>query len=274
MTIVVAQISDTHLGGPTAPFAPAFAKLAAWLKANPPDLIVHSGDITLDGVARDSDLDDAAALLGGLGGTLRCIPGNHDVGESTYVGAREAAVTRRALDAWSRRFGPYCWIEDFAGWRLLGIDAQLLGSGLDEETAQYAFLREAVASADGRRIGLFCHKPLFDEAADETLVGGRFVNPEPRAKLLDAFSGYAPAFVASGHVHQFRMTDVAGTTHVWAPSASFTFPDRMQPVIGEKIVGYVEHRLEEDGRHFVVLRQVPGLETEDLDRYPEAYNHL
>ena len=273
MTFVVAQISDTHLGGPTAPFAPAFDKLAAWFAKNPADLIVHSGDVTLDGVKSARDLDDAAALLGKLDAPLRCIAGNHDVGESTYPGVRETAVTRTALDGWSHRFGPHCWIEDIPGWRLLGIDAQVLGSGLDEESMQYEFVREAVASSETRRIGLFCHKPLFDRSPDEVLVSGRFVNPDPRAKLYDALSGSTLGFVGSGHVHQFRTLQVSGTTHVWAPSASFTFPDRMQPLIGEKIVGYVEHRLAPDGRHSATLKRVPGLSTDDLDRFPDAYNH-
>ena len=274
MTFVVAQISDSHLGGAGGWFAPTFAKLAHWLNANPPDLVVHTGDVTLDGVASDHDFDAAARLMKSIDTPVRCIPGNHDIGEGLYPGVREPPVTPQRLAAWREHFGPDIWIEDREGWRLIGVNAQLFGGGLDEEAAQYEFVRDAASSAGDRRLALFSHKPLFDRAADETIVGGRFVNPKPRKRLLDAFAGHPASVVGSGHVHQFRLQAIDGATHVWAPSASFTFPDRLQPILGEKIVGYVEHRFEADGRHFAMLKSVPGLATEDLDCFPDAYNQL
>ena len=35
--------------------------------------------------------------------------------------------------------------------------------------------------------------------------------------------------VASGHVHQRRDFTFGHTRHVWAPSAGFIIPERMQP---------------------------------------------
>ena len=37
------------------------------------------------------------------------------------------------------------------------------------------------------RIALFIHKPLCDRALDETVIGGRFLNPASRARLLKLF---------------------------------------------------------------------------------------
>jgi hypothetical protein len=48
--------------------------------------------------------------------------------------------------------------------------------------------------------------------------------------------------VASGHVHQRRDFTYAHARHIWAPSAGFIVPDRMQDVIGVKETGLVEYR--------------------------------
>ena len=48
---------------------------------------------------------------------------------------------------------------------------------------------------------------------------------------------------------------------MWAPSTGYVIPDRRQPLYGLKQVGYVEHRLEPDGRHESRLVQVPGMAT-------------
>lgn len=52
--------------------------------------------------------------------------------------------------------------------------------------------------------------------------------------------------VASGHVHQRRDFTFGHTRHVWAPSAGFIIPDRMQEVIGVKECGLVEYRFQLD----------------------------
>ncbi len=125
-----------------------------------------------------------------------------------------------------------------------------------------------------RRLALFLHKPLFDRDRGETEITGRFVNPGPRQALLAALAGAVPALVACGHVHQYRNTEVAGTRHVWGTSTAFVLPDRLQPRYGTKEVGYVEHRLEPDGRHDSRLVQVAGVPTLNIADFPGAYGPL
>ena len=70
--------------------------------------------------------------------------------------------------------------------------------------------------------------------------------------------------VASGHVHQRRDFTYSHVRHVWAPSAGFVIPDRMQEVIGRKEVGLVEYRFQPDSfevRHV----KAPGQIDIDLD---------
>lgn len=71
--------------------------------------------------------------------------------------------------------------------------------------------------------------------------------PQPRRKqLIETFRKVDLRLVASGHVHQRRDFTYGHTRHVWAPSAGFIIPDRMQEVIGIKETGLVEYRFAPD----------------------------
>jgi hypothetical protein len=173
MTIRIAHISDTHIGESRPVFNGNFERLAEALRADRPDILINTGDLSLDGADHEADLRRAKVMHEAVGLPWRAIPGNHDIGDSEGIGsARPIDETRRRryLDV----FGEDWWSEDFPGWRLIAVDAQLAGSSLAEAQAQAAFVREAAASAGGRAIALFVHKPLFERSADEAAVGGRF----------------------------------------------------------------------------------------------------
>jgi 3',5'-cyclic AMP phosphodiesterase CpdA len=271
MTFRVAQISDSHLSGAKPFFVENFNVAGAAVAASAPDLVVHTGDMSLDGVGEESDLAAARRLHDAIGLPVRFIPGNHDLGEAHDVpGSKEAPVSEASRTRYVCHFGDDFWLMDVPGWRLLAIDSQLLGSDLDAAGAQFEFVTQAAASSAGRRLALFVHKPLFDASPAETAVAGRFVNPDARARLLGALGGRWPAVVASGHVHQYRASVREGAHHVWAPSTGFIIPDARQPVYGEKEVGYVEHRFEPDGSHAGAFVRVPGLKRLDIADFAEA----
>jgi 3',5'-cyclic-AMP phosphodiesterase len=270
MTFRIAQISDTHLSRAKPFFVENFNIVAAALRASAPDLVLNTGDMALDGTGDESDLAEARRLHDAIGLPTRFIPGNHDLGESHNVpGSRENPVSEASRQRYLSHFGPDFWEMDVPGWRLIAVNSQLLASDLAAADMQLGFAARAAASSARRRIALLVHKPLFDAAPDETAVGGRFVNPEPRRRLL-ALGARQPAVVASGHVHQYRSTLSAGTRQVWAPSTGFIIPDSRQPRYGEKEVGYVEHRFEPDGIHSSAFVRVPGLQRLDIADFAEA----
>ena len=85
-----------------------------------------------------------------------------------------------------------------------------------------------------------------------------------RSRLVKMLGSVDLRLVASGHVHQRRDFTHSRVRHVWAPSASFVIPDRMQEVIGTKEVGLVEYRFQPDSfevRHV----KAPGQLDIDLD---------
>ncbi len=275
MVFRIAQISDTHLSEEKPFFIENFRRIGAALRADRPDLVLNSGDISLDGAAGEADLAAARALHDALDLPIRYLPGNHDLGDSQDAPAHgEGAIDAVSRERYLRHFDADFWSFDVPGWRVLGINAQLLGSDLDAAGEQETVIAEAAATLDDRALALFLHKPLFDRDRDETAVTGRFVNPVPRHRLLALLAEAPPALVACGHVHQYRETRADGALHVWGTSTAFVIPDARQPRYGLKEVGYVEHRLHAEGRAESRLVQVPGVPTLNIADFPGAYGPL
>jgi 3',5'-cyclic AMP phosphodiesterase CpdA len=272
MTFRIAQISDTHLSDRKPFFVDNFRCIGAVLRADRPDLVVNSGDISLDGASEDSDLAAARVLHDGLGLPVRFLPGNHDLGDCQDSPSHgEGSIDAVRRDRYLRHFGPDWWTFDVPGWRVLGINSQLLGSDLDQAAEQEAAIAASAATLQARRLALFLHKPMFDRESGETAITGRFVNPLPRQKLMAALGRATPALIACGHVHQYRDTWSDGVQHVWGTSTAFVIPDSHQPRYGLKVVGYVEHRLDPDGTHASRLVQVADAPTLNIEDFPAAY---
>ena len=186
----IIQISDTHLSAGKPHFADNWPPLAAWVAAQQPDLLIHTGDVAVDGADADEDTRYAAELMRRLGVRFRAVPGNHDVGDS---GHPLQPVNGQRLARWRAHFGPDRWAEDVEGFRLIGLDAMLLGSGDPEEAAQLAWLEAVMNDTQGRRIAWFLHRPLFLDNPDESDTGYWSVKPQPRAALIDLVRGVLEA---------------------------------------------------------------------------------
>jgi 3',5'-cyclic AMP phosphodiesterase CpdA len=256
------QISDTHLSPAKSQFAGNWAPLAAWIASERPDLVIHTGDVTVDGADSEDDLRYCAGLMRGLGVWLRAVPGNHDVGDSNH---RHQPVNAQRLARWERHFGADRWVEDVEGWRLVGLDALLIGSGQPEEQAQLRWLEAVMQEARDRRVAWFLHRPLFLESPEEEDTGYWSVKPEPRRDLLALVRWYGVALVASGHLHKARDFVLDGTRYVWGPSSAFLCGLGVQPPMpGEKRLGAVLYEI--DGTELRArIAEVPGLAENWID---------
>jgi 3',5'-cyclic AMP phosphodiesterase CpdA len=175
---------------------------------------------------------------------LRAIPGNHDVGDNPWQTDLAQPITEPRLYRYRRYFGEDHWLLEAGSWLLIGLNVQFFGSGLAAEAEQWEFLASAAARAGERPIALFVHKPLFHEHPNEADVNLRYVLPEPRWRLMDLL-GASLRVVASGHVHQLRRRRVGDVDYCWAPSTAFILPDRRQPRLGTKHIGYIEYVFDE-----------------------------
>jgi 3',5'-cyclic AMP phosphodiesterase CpdA len=256
----IVQISDTHLSQDKSRFLDNWSPLAAWIADQHPDLVIHTGDVTVDGADVEADLVFGAQLMDELGIRTRAVPGNHDVGD-----ARDAnqPVNAERLGAWRRHFGPDRWVEDVSEgaqrWRLVGFDALLVSSGEPEEAEQASWLEQVMVEAGERRIAWFLHRPLFLDSPDEGDTGYWSIKPEPRRALLALVRRHRVALVASGHLHKARDLILEGTRYVWSPSSGFLVGTKVQPDMpGEKHLGAVVYEL--SGPALTVrIVEVPGL---------------
>ena len=268
----VLQISDTHLSPGKRHFLANWAPLRDWIARQDAGVTIHTGDLTVDGADVEEDMRHCAALLRALPGTVLAVPGNHDVGEA---GNLHQPVDAQRLDRWRRHVGDDWWLHDLPGWRLIGFDSMLLGSGGDDERLQHEWLRHAHATAGERRIAWFTHRPLFIDAPDEPDTGYWSIKPAQRAQLLDLIRTHEIAVVATGHLHRWRDATIDGCRYVWCPSSGFLVGPENQPDMpGEKRLGAVVYDF--DGPEVRVrFGEVPGLTTlwiDDVlrDVYPRA----
>jgi 3',5'-cyclic-AMP phosphodiesterase len=233
-------VSDTHLS-PDAPEAQAnWAAVVGYIAAVKPDLVVHLGDLSLDGARNPADLEHARRQLAMLPVPWRAVPGNHDVGDNPLPGMPDSlGVNDARRERWLDVVGPDWWSARVSGWLLLGVNAQLVGSGLAAEASQWSWLGEQIAQAgDGLRIALLSHKPLAAAEAELAAAPGyRFWPPAARDRLAGLFGDGPPALVVSGHVHQSRQLSLGGVDHVWVPTTWAVLPDHAQPVLGSKRAG-------------------------------------
>ena len=78
----IALVSDTHLAARAAVCLDNWRVVRAWIQRARPDLVVHLGDITVDGASDAVELRDAVDAFAGLDVPLRFLPGNHDIGDN------------------------------------------------------------------------------------------------------------------------------------------------------------------------------------------------
>jgi 3',5'-cyclic-AMP phosphodiesterase len=238
----VILVSDTHLAA-SAPQAQAnWDAVVSYVGSCAPDLVIHLGDLSMDGARSAADVAYGRAQLDRLPVPWRAVPGNHDVGDNPWPGAPAGiAVDADRRQRWLDIIGADYWSVTVGDWVLLAVNAQLLGSGLAAETAQWSWLGEQAGRYRGRQpVALISHKPV---TATETELAAappyRFWPAEARVRLAALFGGRLPALVMSGHVHQYRLLNLDATEHLWVPTTWALLPDRQQPTFGAKRCGIV-----------------------------------
>jgi 3',5'-cyclic AMP phosphodiesterase CpdA len=258
----VVQISDTHISETKAHFADNWPTLANWVRAQSPDLVIHTGDVTVDGADHERELAYCAGLMDALGSPWLAVPGNHDVGDAKNL---HQPVNEARIARWNRHYRADRWVKDIPGWRLIGFNALLIGSDDPEEQRQERWLGEHLEAARGRRPAWFLHRPMFIERADEGDTGYWALKPAPRKRFLHLVDAHKVQLVASGHLHKSHRQDLAGTSYVWGPSGGFVVGPKEQPAMpGRAELGAIVYEFGSD--HVSIhIEQIPGLIPHVID---------
>lgn len=261
--ITILQLSDAHVSPRSDLFLGNLERVRSAVQESPPDLVVATGDLSLDGADRDEDLALAEELHRAFPAPLVALPGNHDIGSDEGLMPHQP-VDEVRLERWRRRFGAGREVRDLPGWRLVGLNSEVMGSGHPEEAAQAAFIADAAAGAGDRRIALFLHRPPFLQAMEEAWSPWS-VPPAGRAALAPLLAHPGLRLVASGHIHLHHETRRGAVAHVWAPALSFHCNPADQPGMpGSRAPGALLHRLHAD--HVETLLVAPeGLQAVLID---------
>jgi 3',5'-cyclic AMP phosphodiesterase CpdA len=241
----IVQISDTHLshlGGITTMNLRA---IASWVNTTlRPDLIVNTGDVVAASPDQPLDRGWARQVHAAFDAPVVYLPGNHDVGEPGPVPWKGLGVTSHRVAAHCEAFGPDRFAVRDGGWLVIGIDSELLGSGLDEESAQWRWLEAELSAPGPRRVLLFSHKPLW--LPRTTPSEAALTIPGQARRRLMALAGDRLAAVGSGHLHRYRRRprpEQPEVLEVWAPSTAFIGQTDTESPYFEQL-GVVEWRLD------------------------------
>lgn len=240
----IAQISDTHLSDRHGFFHDNFLRVVEAVNAWAPELVVHTGDLSINGADRGADLSFSAAEMARFDAPVLMLPGNHDVGEEPGFMQLHQPTDARRLARYDMLVGPDRWTRDAGRWRLIGINAQVIGTGLPREAEQDRWLRAELAAAGDRPVGVFTHKPLFfPRRLDGDRPGEIFLPAGARARLFSLFRRHAVRFVASGHLHKYLDVAVGGTRFVWAPATAYR--SGLDVGVGRPSLGFLTLELSE-----------------------------
>lgn len=252
--VLIVQVSDTHLS-PFAPFAEAnWRTVVDHVRSIGADLVVHTGDITLNGVRDPDELTYARERLDRLGIPWLAVPGNHDVGDpgsGAHGRLRYEGV-----------FGERCWATIVEGWQLVGVDVQALMSEPVGEGPTWQWLDDVLC--EGSRAALFVHRPVRPWPGDVDDADWYVTEPS-RQRLSEMIAQGDVRLVASGHLHRWRRRSWDGCWHVWAPSTWAMLPETTQPSVGSKVVGAVVYQLGVDGRVEAHLMRPAGIAQVTID---------
>ncbi|HMK97539.1 MAG TPA: metallophosphoesterase, partial [Acidimicrobiales bacterium] len=235
VSLRVVQLSDVHISttSDVDPGARA-AVLAAELARLSADLVVVTGDLAEVDPTSEAQAETAhtwgRTLEKVLGVPLLVIPGNHDVGENDVHPEiapewRGALVSSELVAAFRRRWGSDRFVYSHAATVLVGVNGQLLGSGLPEELEQEEWLLSQLQDLGAPWV-LLCHQPLhLPDGSSPTRHWG-LPPRHARDHLWELLRDRRPAAVLSGHIHAYSARHPGGeTAQITCPSFSHTVPE-------------------------------------------------
>jgi len=265
--VKIVQISDTHLSRLGGTTNDNFVALAAYInEVLRPDAVVHTGDIAIMDPDQAEDRAAAKALLAAIEAPLHVLPGNHDIGDS----AQPWVVSSDRVRAFTEVHGPDHWVEIVGDVALVGLDSEILGSGLPEEEAQWAWLETVPEQVGGRRALVFCHKPLVDP--DPAATHPMSIPADAVPRLRAALGRIDVAAYGSGHLHRYLLERDGDAWAVSAPAVAFTAGSAAD-YPGLRQLGLVEYEITADAV-VPTFRSIHTLVERDLMDLPEARRAL
>jgi 3',5'-cyclic AMP phosphodiesterase CpdA len=219
--VMIAQISDTHLGEKHSPHAvETLRKAVEMINARHPDAVIVSGDIGES--LKEREL--AKSILKGLAAPVYFVPGNHDFRDTN------------GLAVYRRLFGPDYYRFQVKNVEVLALDSQLLGNyarfdsmateplapGLEAESQKMMnWLAEQPKPARGDVVIAVQHISLFRDQGFPDAKPYWVVNAPYGQREAELLRGLGVKHLLAGHWHTGRVFNEDGITVHIAPATSW-----------------------------------------------------
>lgn len=234
----IAMVSDLHLSARSPECVAHWHAAQRAVQRIGVDLSVHLGEITAGGPFCSDELRVAAQLIGRWPTDLRCLVGNR----CSADGASMIGSPDHWLRAWLRACQPSLhtdhWLFKADGWRLLGVDAQVLGTGSTQEHSLWHRLDDEINASDApEHTAMFVRWP--NACGLGALSGANACAAASRAyaRLLGGPLKTSLKVVVSGHMPSFIDASAMGVRHFVLRQSVGAVPDQLQCQNGEKLVG-------------------------------------
>jgi 3',5'-cyclic AMP phosphodiesterase CpdA len=257
----IVQISDTHLSHLGGVPSENFDRLVDFVNNDlRPDIVVNTGDVVILSPDIPEDRQAARALHERFDAPVFVVPGNHDLGmpgDHPWMGI---ATTSERLAGYLETFGSDRFVHLVeGGWAIVGMNSEILSSGLPEEALQWEWLEETAERCVGRSVLIFLHRPFWSPMPGHS-EHALAIEDSDRDRILELFSGSTIRAVGSGHLHRYMRSRHGEILAVSAPSSAF-LDKTSTSEIGLSQLGVVEYRIDGDEID-AYFRAVPTLVEE------------
>jgi hypothetical protein len=274
----IVQLSDTHVSSRGGITETNLERLIRHINDDlKPDLVVHTGDVIALQPGAISDWLNAKRLLDKLEAPYVMVPGNHDVGQAGPEPWAGFGCKDGFMDGFRSVFGDIPWMRILNDdWAAVGVADTIMGSGIEDERLQWAWLEETLPKIESRYVMLFSHMPVWSPLPEGESVGVVALVPEDAARLVQLFRPGQLRAVANGHLHRYRRQQRGEVAEIWCPATSNALKEEppkidFPPALLQ--VGVVEHRLE-GAKVDSYFRSVADVVEMDLIRIPEIRDEL
>lgn len=167
---------------------------------------------------------EVAALLKELSSPLHVTPGNHDIGDKPNPLMPAASVRPEWRRAYEKTVGPDRVVFDHAVCRFVLFNSPVLNADPAADRDFFRCLEDIFAGAEGRRLFVATHYPIFLHKPGEP---GHYDNIDQpaRGRLLDLLERHAVEAVFTGHIHNPFWHRLGHTDFHGVPSVSFVRRD-------------------------------------------------
>jgi hypothetical protein len=137
---------------------------------------------------------------------FKFIPGNHDVGSTAGWHHHDPSAMKRSIDEFRRYFGNDYWVHEAAGFKIIGINSQILGSSLTEAEEQAAWFSAVLKEPSDLIRAVFLHTPPYLKDWNDDFSDGSeqmCLKPRARDQLKGILTENPPEILISAHVHRY-----------------------------------------------------------------------